>query len=38
MTLYGYFDAIAVAFEQAGGRLPEPIESEAFELTITPIQ
>jgi hypothetical protein len=33
LNVNGYFDAIAVAFEQAGGGPPGPLDSQSFELT-----
>ena len=36
ISVSGYFDAIAVAFEQAGGQPPAPSDSETFELTVRP--
>ena len=34
VSVGGYFDAIAVAFEQAGGGPPGPADSQQFELTV----
>jgi hypothetical protein len=34
----GYFDAIAVGFEDAGGKSPDPADSQQFELTVRPEQ
>jgi hypothetical protein len=36
-SVSGYFDAIAVAFEQAGGGPPGPSDNQPFELTVRPI-
>jgi hypothetical protein len=37
ISIGGYYDAIAVAFEQAGSGPPTPSDSQQFELTVRPI-
>jgi hypothetical protein len=34
VSVSGYFDAVAVAFEQAGDGPPSPSDSQQFELTV----
>lgn len=38
VNVNGYFDALAVAFEQAGGGPPGPADSQPFELTVRQIR
>jgi hypothetical protein len=38
VSVSGYFDAIAVAFEQAAGGPPGPSDSQTFELTIQQVR
>jgi hypothetical protein len=38
ISVSGYFDALAVAFEQAGSGPPSPSDSQPFELTVRPMQ
>jgi hypothetical protein len=34
----GYYDAMAIAFEQAGGGPPGPADAQQFELTVRPLR
>jgi hypothetical protein len=38
VSVSGYYDAIAVAFEQAGDGPPGPSDSQPFELTVQPVR
>jgi hypothetical protein len=36
VSVSGYFDALAVAFEKSSGQTPGPTDTQSFELTIRP--